>query len=88
MIKQFYGSIDEVINDQNEAIRSASFLGADDFGKDKELILNKDLDKNSISMKEADGLIKILKKRFMKDPKLRHLCFLFFACHGMAYEST
>ena len=60
MIKQYYDSLDEVINDQNEAIRSASFLGANDFGKDNELILNSDIDKNSISKKEADRLITIL----------------------------
>ena len=88
VIKQFYDNIDEVINDQREAIRATGFLGANNFGPNNELILNSDIDKNSITMKEANALILKLQKRFKKDATFRHLCFFFFACHGMAFEST
>jgi hypothetical protein len=87
-IKQFYDDIDEVVNDQNEAIRATGFLGANNFGNNNELILNSDIDTKNITMKEANGLILKLQKRFKKDASFRHLCLLFFASHGMAFEST
>ena len=50
-IKQFYINLDDVIRDQNEAIRATGFLKANNFGENNELILNSDLDKDSISEK-------------------------------------
>ena len=32
-VKQYYQDLDEVINDQNEAIRATGFLKANNFGK-------------------------------------------------------
>ena len=48
-IKQYYMNLNEVIDDQNEAIRATGFLKANNFGENNELILNSDIDKNNIS---------------------------------------
>ena len=87
-IKQFYIDLDDVISDQNEAIRATGFLKANNFGENNELILNSDLDNNSISEKDALGFIKGLAKRFKINVDIRFLGFMFFASHGMAFEST
>ena len=42
-------NLNEVIEDQNEAIRATGFLKANNFGENNELILNSDIDKNNIS---------------------------------------
>ena len=87
-IKQYYMNLNEVYKDEHEAIRATGFLKANNFGENNELILNKDLDKNNISEKEALGFIKGLARRFKKNATLKHLIFMFFASHGMAHEST
>ena len=81
-------NLNEVYKDEHEAIRATGFLKANNFGENNELILNKDLDKNNISEKEALGFIKGLARRFKKNATLKHLIFMFFASHGMAHEST
>ena len=75
-------------NDQNEAIRATSFLKADNFGENKEFILNPDLDKYNVSLKDFRGLERNFHKKLKAAKKLRLLCFAFFSCHGMLFEST
>ena len=52
------------------------------------MILNSDLDNNSITEKDAIGFIKGLANRFKNNADIRFLGFMFFASHGMAFEST
>ena len=56
-IKQYYLNLDAVIDDHQEAIRATGFLKANNFGENDELILNKDLDNNSITEREAKKFI-------------------------------
>ena len=76
--------------DQNEAIRATSFLKANNFGDKREFILNSDLDRYNVVMKDFQGLEKNLlnKLKGAKKLNLRLLCFAFFSCHGMMFEST
>ena len=87
-IKQFHNNLDSVVNDQKEAIRASGFVKANNFGKNDEYILNPDIDKNNLTAKELNSLINKLRLKFKGSADLKHLCFMFFASHGMAYEST
>ena len=51
-VEQYYANLDPVADDQNEAIRATGFLKANNFGKNKEFILNHDIDTYSVT--EAD----------------------------------
>ena len=48
-VKQYFDDLDGVIEDQEEAMRINDFLGANNYGKDKQNILNKNPHNQSIT---------------------------------------
>ena len=63
-------------------------MNADNFGDNNEFILNSDLDTYNVLMRDFRSLERKLNKKISSAKKLRLLCFAFFSCHGMLFEST
>ena len=50
-VKQFYPDLKSVLEDQKEATKIVEFIGADNYGKDDEYMLNKDPANDNITDK-------------------------------------
>ena len=50
--------------------------------------MNSDLDRYNVVMKDFRGLERNLHNKIKGANKLRLLCFAFFSCHGMLFQST
>ena len=51
-VKQFYPDLKSVLEDQKEAMKIVEFIGADNYGKDGEYVLNKDPENDNITDKQ------------------------------------
>ena len=87
---QAYANLPQVINHQNKAMVSLSFLDITDFGVDNEWILNKDIEdpEQSITSKQAQSMVTKMIKMFKNSPKKKHLGVFFIASHGMIHEGS
>ena len=86
-VEQRYGDLDPVLEDEAEAIRIVSFMGADNFGEKDKYILNKDPKKDNITSNQIKTLFKDLTKMLMAEPDTDHALLFFYAGHGIDFNS-
>ena len=63
------------------------FLNIKDFGPDDLYILNKDLEKDSVTLNELNQVVKAITKVHRSNPDIQQLNMFFFACHGIDRNS-
>ena len=83
-VKQRCKDDETVANDQNEALKALSFVKADNFGNNREYILNHDIDNYDVKKKDLVNLFNKLTKKCRTQAEKRHFCFMIFACHGFS----
>ena len=63
------------------------FLNIKDFGLNDLYILNKDLEKDSVTLNELNQVVKDITKEHRRSPDSQQLNVFFFACHGIDRNS-
>ena len=63
------------------------FLNIENFGKDDSYILNKGLEKDSVTQKEVNVILRTLTKEHRDRPDTPQLTLFFFASHGIDKNS-
>ena len=53
-VKQYYGNLDAVADDFEEAIKAAGLLNAKNFGDNNEFLLNSDIKNYSVTTKDLE----------------------------------
>ena len=82
-VKQFYPDLKSVLEDQKEATKIVEFIGADNYGKDDEYMLNKDPENDNITDKQITQLFWVLTRKLNGELDKKQVYFFFVASHGI-----